>query len=49
MSGCEILVLIPLLVGVIEAALFNVNAVLNTGKNLVGLHPTEDYPIVSNT
>lgn len=42
--------LLLLVSGILQIAMgFNINAVLNTGKSFVGLLPTEDYPIVSNS
>lgn len=47
-SSAMVVFQVLLVVGVTKAAVFNINAVLNTGKNFAGLHPTEDYPIVSS-
>lgn len=46
-SGCAILLQVVLVIGISQAAVFNINAVLNSGKNFAGLHPADDYPIVS--
>lgn len=47
-NGCAKLFQVLLVVGISQAAVFNINAVLNTGKNFAGLHPADDYPVVSN-
>lgn len=47
LNGSVMLWLLLMVAGVAKAAVFNVNAVLNTGRSLAGLSPAEDLPIVS--